>query len=160
MCDDSWEQKSSLFEYALLPLKERLKKYWIEGMISEFYGTVTEELAPKVQRYLRNPERFIKNCPSWFRFTDEDCEDLFNEALEGFLNIPDNKRAEIENPEGYIWQSAKYAAIRFLKEIAESKGIEYNDNLGLRPSDASNNEGDLSSTEPVITMQMHSCCPR
>ena len=85
--------EKSIYEYARLPRKARLKALWEDGRVSEFYAVVTEELEDSVVKYL-----------TWkfLTLTEEDCCDCFSDALEVFMEVAQDGGRPIGNPEGYI----------------------------------------------------------
>lgn len=102
--------RDSTHSYVRPSLKLRLAMLWEQGKLSEFYGTVAAELAPKVHRYLHFGQSGLPL---------EDCEDCVQQALEGFVERQED-RGSIRDPQAYIWQSAKNAA----RELLESQGRE------------------------------------
>jgi DNA-directed RNA polymerase specialized sigma24 family protein len=94
-----------------LSLKERLADAWRNQRIPEFYATIIDELQPKVNKEL------VKDHPA---LTIEEAEDCFSIALERFTKRHD---ASIENPESYIWTSARNEARDQLEEKAKNREL-------------------------------------
>jgi DNA-directed RNA polymerase specialized sigma24 family protein len=74
-------------------LKERLAQWWQAGNWPEFYTTVIAELQPKVVGYL------VKK-----GLSTEDGEDCCQDILQALVDLPDDRRGQIDDPHAYIWR--------------------------------------------------------
>ncbi|HEY4015238.1 MAG TPA: DEAD/DEAH box helicase [Polyangiaceae bacterium] len=90
------------------PLKERLAEALASGETDAFSDAVVKELMPKVQASLRRDYGG--------GLSAEDCEDCVSQAVSRFYERSDGVR--VQNPEAYIWQTAKHQAIDMLEERA------------------------------------------
>lgn len=126
--------QKSIYHYASLPLKERLQELWNDGRLPEFYSVVMDELKSRVISKIRSPRKYIKSkghidIPD---LTDDEREECFSEGLERFIKRGEKISEPIENPQYYIYQYAKNAAIDLIRERAkERRGKrEYKDERG------------------------------
>jgi DNA-directed RNA polymerase specialized sigma24 family protein len=90
--------------------KDQVNGLWQAGDRAAFCAIVLERLAPKIQRALR--------AYSGGDLSAEDCEDCFNEALEGLV-MPNNPSPLINDAVSYIWRSAFNFANSRLREIGK-----------------------------------------
>lgn len=115
----------SIYVYAKLPLKARLKALWDDRRIPEFYSAVLDALEDKVVYTLK------RKYPNTLSL--EDLHDCFSEALESFIEREQNNDKEpVHNPEGFIWGATAKIAITLIRnKIGERQGREgLRDNLG------------------------------
>lgn len=94
-------------------LKTELNRLWETGDRTSFCARVLDSLAPEIQRSLR---RY-----SGGDLSAEDCEDCFNEALEGLV-MRDDGAAPVTDAAAYLWRSAYNAANSLLKYYGKEAG--------------------------------------
>ena len=85
-------------------LKSRLDTAWKGEKIAESCGILIEEVMPRCARWLLNKFRPL---------SQEDCEDCFNDGVEGLLK---QEPGQVNDPYNYLFTSAKNSALDIIRE--------------------------------------------
>ena len=85
-------------------LKLRLAEAWKVDNIAETCGVLVDEVRPRCVKWLLS---------SFSNLSIEDCEDCFNDGVEGLLK---RKPEHVNDPYNYVFTSAKNAAFDILRE--------------------------------------------
>lgn len=96
-------------------LKTELNRLWGTGDRATFCARVLDSLAPEIHRSLR---RY-----SGGDLSAEDCEDCFNEALEGLV-MRDDGAPPVTDAVAYLWRSAYNAANSLFKYYGKESGAQ------------------------------------